>query len=137
VSGEQTTGPQEIFAANLSSIRDILRRVAARQRLSPTDAEAFSSYVLLRMAENDCAILRRFQGKSTLRTYLVVVIHRLLLDYRHRAAGKWHAGEHAACLDGTAVRDSTKPGAAVPELAEVAAGELQSPGSDRAAPPRR
>lgn len=87
VSAETTTGAPELLVANLASIQDILRRVAARQRLSPIDEERFSSYALQRIAEDDCAILRRFQGRSSLRTYLVVVIYRLLLDYRDRESG--------------------------------------------------
>jgi len=80
----EATGAQELLAANLSAIQDILRRVAARQQLSSMDEERFSAYALQRIAQDDCAILRGFQGRSSLRTYLVVVIHRLLRDYRDR-----------------------------------------------------
>jgi DNA-directed RNA polymerase specialized sigma24 family protein len=87
VPAERTTEAPEVFAANLSSIRDILRRVAARQGLSPLDEEQLSSYALMRLAADDYALLRRFQGKSSLRTYLVVVIHSLLRELRHREQG--------------------------------------------------
>lgn len=59
------------------------------------------------MIENDYRIFHRFAGRSTLRTYLIMVIHRLLLDYRNRQWGKWHVSARAKCLGGTAVRLET------------------------------
>lgn len=96
-----------MFEANLPLIRDLLRRQCARHRLSREDGEDFSSYAMLRILEDDYAVLRRFAGRSTLRTYLTTVTCRLLLDYRNQQWGKWHASARAKCLGGTAVRLET------------------------------
>src|SRR4029453_14108130 len=51
---------------------------------------------MLRLVEDDYDVLRRFQARSSLPTYVTVVIQRLFLDYRNRLWGKWrpdHQGE--------------------------------------------
>jgi RNA polymerase sigma factor (sigma-70 family) len=95
---------RELFEANLPLIRSLLGRLCAHKRLPPAEAEDFTSYALLRMIENDYAVLRRFEGRSTLGTYLVAVSHRLLLDYRNQRWGKWHPSAAARRLGGAAVR---------------------------------
>jgi len=96
-----------MFEANLPLIRGLLHGLCVRHRLSPADGEDFSSYALLRMIEDDYAVLRSFAGRSTLRTYLITVTCRLLLDFRNQQWGKWHASAQAKCLGGTAVRLET------------------------------
>jgi RNA polymerase sigma factor for flagellar operon FliA len=40
------------------------------------EADDFASHPKLKLIEDDYAILRKFQGRSSLRTYLTVVIER-------------------------------------------------------------
>ena len=42
------------------------------------EAEEFGSEVKLRLVENDYEAFRRFQQRSTLRTYLTIVIQRII-----------------------------------------------------------
>lgn len=106
-AAERAREARATFEANLPLIRGLLRGLCARHRLAPADGEDFSSYALLRMIEDDYAVLRSFAGRSTLRTYLITVTCRLLLDYRNQQWGKWHASARAKCLGGTAVRLET------------------------------
>ena len=57
-------------------------------------------------------IIDRFEGRSSLRTYLTVVISRMLLDWRNSKYGKWRPskaalslGEHAVDLERLMSRD--------------------------------
>src|SRR5258708_2416755 len=89
MSIEKGSEARRIFEDRLTEIQDLTRRVAQRHHLGRDEREDFSSFVLLRMLEGDCAILRKFRGTSSLRTYLTVVVHRLLLDFRVQERGKW------------------------------------------------
>jgi RNA polymerase sigma factor for flagellar operon FliA len=103
---------QTLFERHLDDIERVVAFVAARHRLSAQETEDFSSDVMLRLLEDDSAVLRRFQGRSSMRTYLAVVIQRLLLDFRVKAWGKWRpsaeakrSGELAMLLERLLVRD--------------------------------
>jgi len=52
---------------------------------------------------DDSAILRQFQMRSSLRTYLTVVICRLFLDERIARFGKWRPSRKAVRVGSTAV----------------------------------
>jgi len=95
-----------------ATIDRVIEYVCGRQRLTIDDAEEFAGEVRLRLVENDYAVLRRHEGRSKLSTYLVVVVHRLLLDYRIRSWGKWRpsaearrAGPVGIALDELMTRD--------------------------------
>lgn len=77
--------------------------VCRRHLLRGADAEDFTSFVKLRLIENDYAILRKFKRESTLRTYLSVVIQRLLFDYRNHLLGKWRPSAEAKRLGAPAI----------------------------------
>src|SRR6185436_19213940 len=49
----------------------------------------FASWARLRLIDNDCAILRKFEGRSSMRTFLITVVQRLFLDWRNAEWGKW------------------------------------------------
>jgi RNA polymerase sigma factor (sigma-70 family) len=105
-------GGEALFVRHLNVIERVVAFVCARNRVSATDADDFASHVKLRIVESDYEILTKFAGRSSLRTYLVVVIQRLFLDYRISAWGKWRpsaeatrAGPVAILLEQLLVRD--------------------------------
>jgi len=51
----------------------------------------------------DYDVFDRFAGRSSLRTYLTVVVRRMLLDWRNAAYGKWRPSAAALRLGGDAV----------------------------------
>jgi len=61
--------------------------------LSPEDADDFGSVVKLTLLEGHRASLRRFDRRSSLYTYLTVVIQRMFLDYRIRMWSQWRPPE--------------------------------------------
>ena len=94
---------KELFEANLAAIERVIAIVCRRGRLFGPDAEDFASEVRLALIENDYAILAKYEGRSSLDTFLTVVISRLLADARTRAKGRWHASSEAQRLGPAAV----------------------------------
>jgi RNA polymerase sigma factor for flagellar operon FliA len=104
--------------------------IARRHRLSANDAEDFRSHVAVKLLDDDCAVLRKFQGRSSLRTYLTIVIGRLLLDYRTSAWGKWRPSAEARRAGPTAIlleRLTTRDGYGFDEACEILRTNHQVP----------
>jgi RNA polymerase sigma factor (sigma-70 family) len=70
-------------------IQHRLRRLSRRSSLPEADAEDFRSWALLKLVEDDYRILASWQGRSSLSTYLTVVLVNLMRDYRIHVWGKW------------------------------------------------
>jgi RNA polymerase sigma factor (sigma-70 family) len=92
---ERTNPGEALFLAHLDVVERAIAFVCSRNHLSPADADDFSSYVMLRIVEDDYVVFSSFQGRASLRTYLTVVIQRMLLDYRVRAWGRWRPSAEA------------------------------------------
>ena len=108
MSGTTTVPSPEQLTLLSQTIRD----VAQGRRLSREDAEDFAQSVQVRFLERGYDIIERFEGRSSLRTYLTVVISRMLLDWRNSKYGKWrpskaalNLGEHAVDLERLMCRD--------------------------------
>jgi len=97
------TSPEQVFLTHLSMIDTLVQMVARQQRMTWAEAEEFGSIVRLRLIENDYAVIRKFRGGSSLRTYLTVVIARQGLDYRDACWGRWRPSRGARRLGSTAV----------------------------------
>lgn len=69
----------------LALLAQVIRAVTARVLL-PDDARDFSQSVPVRLLETDYELFRRFRGQSSLRTYLTVVVSRLLQDWQNPMA---------------------------------------------------
>jgi RNA polymerase sigma factor for flagellar operon FliA len=95
--------PRDIFEANLPTIERVIGRVAAKAGLTGADAEDFASEARLVILENDYAVLRSWEGRSSLGTYLTVIIQRFLADERVRMFGKWHSSAEARRMGEAAV----------------------------------
>jgi RNA polymerase sigma factor (sigma-70 family) len=100
----------DLFRSNLALIDRTIARVCRVAGVRDADADDFSSAVKVALIEDDYAILRSWQRRSSLATYLTVVIQRLLSDERMRARGRWEPsaaarrGGPAAVLLETMVR---------------------------------
>jgi RNA polymerase sigma factor (sigma-70 family) len=103
VSGSAMTGAQ-LFDSELALIERVISWVCARRSLRGADAEDFASTVKLRLIENDYEILARFEGRSSLKTYVTAVINRLYIDYQNQRFGKWRPSAQARRLGPLALR---------------------------------
>lgn len=95
--------PEELFRANLPLIDRVIDGVCRRTGLRDADAEDFASTARLALIENDYAILRKYEGRAALGTFLTIVVQRLLSRERMRMWGRWHASAEAERLGAAAV----------------------------------
>jgi RNA polymerase sigma factor (sigma-70 family) len=113
---------EALFVSVLPTIEEMVTRVASQHRMAAPDREDFDSEVKLALLRDDYRILRRFQGRCTLRTYLYVVVQRLLVDYRRRSWGTWRPSVAARRLGPAASRLEAlvhRDGRSVQEAIEV------------------
>jgi len=101
---ETVSESRKVFEVRLNEIGKLTRKIAQHHRLRREELEDFCSYVTVKLLEDDCEVLRKFRGTSSLRTYLTVVIQRLLLDFRIEQRGKWRASVASKRLGPTACR---------------------------------
>ena len=97
-NADHSSASEAGFLSNLAIIDRIVRFICRRHKISESEAEDFSSEVRLRLVENDYEVFRRFQHRSSLRTYLTIVIQRIYLDYRNHLWGKWRPSAEARRL---------------------------------------
>lgn len=90
-----STDYEQLFLSQMSTIRAVVAFIARRHRLGAEEAEELRSLVHLKLIEHDYAVLRKFKGRSSLRTYLTVVTERLFLDRRVAMWGKWRPSSFA------------------------------------------
>lgn len=92
-----------LIEEHLPEIEAITDAVCRRRGMVGDEADDFRSWVLERLVDGDAAILRKFRGDSSMRTYLVVVINNLFRDHLVRLRGKWRPSAQARRLGATAV----------------------------------
>lgn len=93
--------PRQLLEENV----DLIDRLVARacHRIGVSDVADAASMAKLALVENDYAILRRYEGRSSLATYLTIVIQRLLADEHARTHGRWRPSAEAQRMGGRAV----------------------------------
>ncbi len=124
---------------HLDRIRRSGRTLCRRSGVGDDETEDCCSWVVLRIVEDDYAILRKFKGRSQLGTYLNVVVSRLVADWRTEHWGRWRPsavarrlGPEACMLERLVYRDRmtlaeaithvrSRLGAAAPTERELAA----------------
>jgi RNA polymerase sigma factor (sigma-70 family) len=114
---------EDLFLSNLDEIERAARFVARRARLSPEDADDLLSTLQIRLIENDYAVLRKFEGRCSLATYVASIAHRLFVDERMHVHGRWRPsaeakrlGEAAVLLEGLLHREHTSFEEALPAV---------------------
>ena len=95
--------PADLFASSTSLIDRITAGVCRRARLVGADAEDFASEVQVALLDDDYAVLRKFEGRSSIQSFLSVVIERLFFDRRTRQMGRWFPSAQAERIGAAAV----------------------------------
>jgi RNA polymerase sigma factor (sigma-70 family) len=95
--------PADVFEQHLDEINRIIAFVCKRNHLAPQDCDDFRQHVHLKLLEDDCAVLRKFEGRSALTTYLTTVIQRLFSQHRVALWGKWRPSAEAKRLGDKAI----------------------------------
>jgi RNA polymerase sigma factor (sigma-70 family) len=99
--------PEQLFLGHLKLVKEIVAFGCRRSKFSPQDAEDFEGTVWIKLIEEDYAVFRLFEGRSEIRTYLTIVINRLLLDYQNHLWTKWRNSAEAGRLGPIAERLET------------------------------
>jgi RNA polymerase sigma factor (sigma-70 family) len=95
---------ERIYIEHAELIEGVLTLICRRHRLAGMEADDFRSIARLKLVDNDYEVLRKFQGRSSLRTYLTIVLDRVFLDYRNAQWGKWRPSAEAQRLGPVALR---------------------------------
>jgi len=98
---------ERLYLEYLPIIERAAARACRRYGLGREDTEDFTQDVKLKLWEDDCAVLRKHQGRSELTTYIVVVVNHALQDFINHRWGKWRPSEAARSLGDLATRFET------------------------------
>lgn len=96
--------PKELFLTHLDHIKRVATHACRRHGFSREETEDFISQVEIKLIEDEYATLRKFQGKSSLKTFLTVVINNLFKDHLDHRWGKWRPSAEAVRLGGMAIQ---------------------------------
>ena len=78
--------------------------ICRRYHLSREDAEDFVGLVRCKILDDDCAVVRKYQGKSSLGHYFTTVVTKAFLDWQNQRLGKWRLSAEAVRLGPVAER---------------------------------
>lgn len=80
---------EALLLEHLPFVERTITLVARRHALKPWDIDDLTGQIKLRLVADDYAVLRKFEGRSQLTTFLTTVIQNQFRDYRIRQWGKW------------------------------------------------
>jgi RNA polymerase sigma factor for flagellar operon FliA len=95
---------QAIFLSNQDTIERIVATICRRHIVPKSVQEDFASYTNVRLMKDDYAIFGKFQGRSSLVTFLSVVITNFFHDYRNDLWGRWRPSAEARRLGALALK---------------------------------
>ncbi len=114
---------KELFDAFFQRIEAAIRYTSRRKRLSAEESQELYSRVMLKVVENNYAVLRGLRSPSRRKAFLRVVVERVLLDLRVEEWGRWRPcalarklGPVAIELDRRINRDNVPSEDAIREL---------------------
>lgn len=96
--------PGDLLLPHLGLVDRIVTVIGRRHALDPEELEEFHSWARERLLDGDCAILRKFGGRSSVATYLTVVLTNLFHDYRNQRWGRWRPSAAALRLGPLAIQ---------------------------------
>jgi RNA polymerase sigma factor (sigma-70 family) len=76
-------------ADDLALLDSVIAALTRSRRMRAEDAEDFRQTVYVRLAQRGGGPFSHFEGRSSLRTYVNVVVYRMLLDWQNHQYGKW------------------------------------------------
>ena len=121
---------ESIYLEHLRTIERIASFVARRNHLNPDESSEFVQEVCVRLIDDDYAIIRKFEGRSTFSTYLTTVIVRLFQQWRTEMWGKWRPSAEARRLGDKAIvleRHLTRDGYTFAEAVKILTTPASSP----------
>jgi RNA polymerase sigma factor (sigma-70 family) len=103
---------ERLFLDHLAVIDQVAHFIGRRHHLDADAIEELQSAIRLKIIDNDYEVLRKFEGRSSMRTYLTAIVQRYFLDGRTALWGRWRpcalarrAGPSGVLLDQLLTRD--------------------------------
>jgi RNA polymerase sigma factor (sigma-70 family) len=103
---------ERLFLDQLVVIDQVAQFIGRRHHLDADAIEELQSAIRLKIIDNDYEVLRKFEGRSSMRTYLTAIVQRYFLDRRTALWGRWRpcalarrAGIPGVLLDQLLTRD--------------------------------
>jgi RNA polymerase sigma factor (sigma-70 family) len=96
--------PKQLFLAHLPHIEKVVAYLWRKHHFRKEECEDFRSDIHLKMIKDDYAVFRKFQGRSSLKTYLTTVVSNEMRDYLRHLLGKWQPSAEAKRLGEVAIR---------------------------------
>jgi RNA polymerase sigma factor for flagellar operon FliA len=90
--------PETLFVEHLDWIKKVAGIACAKHRVWDGEAEEFASWIVMKLMEDDYAVIRDFRGESGLRTYLSIIVARQFHEYRRQQFGRWRRSAAAERL---------------------------------------
>lgn len=103
-AGDPRNPYERLFLEHRGVIDLILQTIARRNALPRDDADDFAGWARLRLIEDDYRILRKFEGRASMATYLTVVLTREFSSYRNSLWGRWRPSAAAQRMGPLAIR---------------------------------
>jgi len=98
---------EALFVENLALIERIARLLCRRHSFFDADADEFTSWLKVKIIEDEYVIFKKFRGDSALSTYLTVVVAMLFRDFRVQLWGRWRPSAAAQRAGHVAIRLET------------------------------
>lgn len=92
------------FLTHRPHIDQVVTYLCRKHHFRKEECEDFRSHVHLKMIEDNYGVFRKFQGRSSLRTYLTTVVSNEMKDYLNHLWGKWRTSAEAKRLGPVAIR---------------------------------
>jgi len=99
--------PKQLFLGHQEHIEAVIDHTCRRSHFSPQDAEDFKGWVWVKLIEDNYCKIREYRGRCSFKTYITVVVRRLLFDYRDHLWGKWRKTAEALRLGPVAAKLET------------------------------
>jgi len=121
---------EDIFLEQIGTIESIVSYICRKNRLDPCEGEDFLSFVKIELMDHNYEIIRKFEERAAISTYLTTVIQHLFYQHRVRMWGKWRPsaeakrlGDKAVALERLVYRDGLSLSEAVQMLTTGGDGE--------------
>lgn len=95
--------PTQLFLDFLPHIEKVVAHLCRRYHFRKEECEDFLSLVKEKLIEDDYGVIRKFKGRSNLKTYLTICISNLMRDYQNHLWGKWRPSAEALRLGPVAI----------------------------------
>src|SRR5687768_4500817 len=96
--------PEDTFLAHLPHIDKVVAHLCRKHHFQKEECEDFRSRVHVKLIDDDYGIIRKFQGRSSLKTYLTTVVSNEMKDFLNHLWGKWRPSTEAQRLGPVAIR---------------------------------